>query len=226
MRILLLYLSSLLIVLGCMNNKPISDSDIYGNSFICLGDEEFHAPDDWEIHDLFFNAFQIRLPPFMKQTDTKPLKDGYGCAIFMYRDSTEEYHYGRMSIDYNYHPNGGYSKASDCISYSDQVEILEPIVMGALRGGSLTSYYYVPEGEIINGPFYENHIIHGCYAYDAFYRRKGHIEGEGPVSCHVLLLMNKVESALITVSFHDKDSVLFENLFNAVKTFQWTNDYY
>ncbi len=222
MRKLPLYLCILLMSLGCRNNMPISDKEIYGNTFIKLGFEDFHAPIDWETHDLFYGAFKMQLPPYMKQTENKPLRDGYGCAIFMYRDSTEEYHYGRLSIDYNYHRSGGFNKANEYIKYSEQVAILEPIVRGALSSGKIANYT-VPEGEIINGPFYDNHNVCGCYVYDAYYRRKGHTSGEGPVSCHIFLLMNKVESALITVSYHDKDSVLFDNLFNAVKTFRWSN---
>lgn len=204
---------------GCSNNRTISDAEIYGNSFIRLGLEDFHAPSNWETHDMFYGAFKIQLPPYMKQTENKPLRDGYGCAIFMYRD---KYHYGRLCVDYNYHRSGGFNKANDYIKYSEQVAILEPIVRGALSGGT-TAYYTVPEGEIINGPFYDNHYVYGCYVYDAYYRRKGHTSGEGPVSCHIFLLMNKVESAVITVSYHDKDSLLFDNLFNSVKTFKWSN---
>ena len=66
--------------------------------------------------------------------------------------------------------------------------------------------------------FYDHKIF---YAYDAYHRRKGHTQGEGPVSCHIIHLMNKTEAALMTVSFYDKNSVLFENLFNVVKTFKW-----
>lgn len=115
-------------------------------------------------------------------------------------------------------------KADEYISYSDQEKTLAPVVSRALSGGQKILDYTVPDGELLNGPFYDSHHIYDrkfFYAYDAYYRREGHTQGEGPVSCHIFLLMNKTEAALMTVSFHDKDSVLFDNLFNVVKTFKW-----
>lgn len=224
--LLFLQILSTIIFIGCRESRSISDVKLYGNTFIHVSDNDFIAPDNWIMHNLFDNAFQIKLPPYMHETESYPMRDGCASTIFMYRDTTEthEYHYGRIGIDYYYHDFGDFNKADEYISHSDQEKALAPVVNRALSGGQKISDYTVPDGELLNGPFYDSHHMYDnkfFYAYDAYYRRKGHTQGEGPVSCHIFLLMNKMEAALMTVSFHDKDSVLFENLFNIVKTFKW-----
>lgn len=222
---ILLLLATILFI-GCWEPKRISDIELYGNTFIHVGSEDFNAPDNWIIHNLFDSTFQIKLPPIMRKTESYPMRDGCASTIFMYRDTTEadEYYYGRIGIDYYDHSFGDFNKADEYISYSEQEKVLAPIVNRALSGGKRILNYTVPDGELLNGPFYDTHFIHDrkfFYAYDAYYRRKGHTKGMGPVSCHIFLLMNKTEAALITVSFHDKDSVLFKDLFSVVKTFKW-----
>ena len=216
-----------LLLCSCREGKHISDVELYGNTFINIGYEDFNAPDSWVEHQLFDGAFQVKLPPYMRQTENFPMTDGHATTIFMYRDTTgtSDYHYGRVGIDYYYHGFGDFNKANERISYSDQEKALAPIVQAALSGGQIMLDYTVPNGELLNGPFYDSHLLYNkgsFYAYDAYYRREGHTAGEGPVSCHIFLLMNKTEAALMTVSFHDKDSALFDNLFNMVKTFRWT----
>lgn len=211
---------------GCRKSKNISDVELYGNTFIHIEYGDFNVPNSWITHNLFDSAFQIKLPPIMRETESYPMRDGCASYIFMFRDTTEasEYHYGRIGIDYYYHGLGDFNKADEYISYSDQERMFAPVIKQALSGGKIGSDFTVPQGELLNGPFYDSHHLYGgkfFYAYDAYYRRKGHTLGEGPVSCHIFLLMNKTEAVLLTVSFHDKDSVLFENLFNVVKTFKW-----
>ena len=212
------------LMIGCWDTK-ISDAELYGNTFIRLNDTYFRTPTTWVSHNLFDSAFHIKLPVYMRKTETVPMKNGCASIIFMHRDSIEgaEYHYGRVGIDYYYHPNGDFFKAQDYVLPSETEMMLAPVVKSALRGGKRVLNYVVPEGEIINGPFYSSHRLQHdlAYAYDAYYRRKGHTKGEGPVSCHIFLMMNKTEAAMFTISFHDKDSVLFANLFNVVKTFKW-----
>ena len=222
----ILFFLFIIALVSCWDNKPINATKLYGNTFIHVDYQDFNAPNDWKAHSLFDSAFQIHLPPYMRQTESFPMKDGCSSVIFMYRDSTDsgEYHYGRVGIDYYYHGVGDFNKASDILSYSDQEKALSPVVKKALSGEKNTLGYSVPDGELLNGPFYDAHslIDHKPFiAYDAYYRRKGHT-GDGPVSCHIFFLMNKTEAALMTVSFHDRDSVLFNNLFNIVKTFKWT----
>ena len=218
--------SLVFMMVGCWDSKPISETELYGNSFIHIDSKDFNAPDNWKTLSLFDSAFQIKLPPYMRQTESFPMNEGCSSVIFMYRDTTKngEYHYGRVGIDYYYHGVGDFNKADEYISYSDQERVLEPVVKKALSGGKQMLDYTVPDGELLNGPFYDSHHIYDrkfFYAYDAYYRRKGHT-GEGPVSCHIFFLMNRTEAALMTVSYHDPDSVLFKDLFNLVKTFKWT----
>lgn len=211
------------VLMGCSESNQVSEAELYGNSFIKIDNSDFSVPSNWNTHDLFNNSFQINLPPYMHVTKNYPVEDNGASIIFNYRDTanTDKFHYGRVGIDYYYREIGDFNKASENISYSDQVNMLSPIVERSLK-------VYVkgfPDGEIINGPFYTSHFLYdkkSFYAYDAFFRRKGIPESEGPVSCHIFLLMNKTEAAVMTVSFFDKDSVLFENLFNVVKTFKWT----
>ena len=216
-----------LLLSNCWDGKHISDVELYGNTFIHVDYKDFNAPDNWVEHQLFDGAFLVKMPPYMRHTESFPMRDGHASTIFMYRDTTgaSSYHYGRVGIDYYYHGFGDFNKANERISYSDQEKALAPVVKAALSGGQKMLDYTVPDGELLNGPFYDSHILFdrdSFYAYDAYYRRKGHTIGEGPVSCHIFLLMNRTEAALMTVSFHDKDSVLFDNLFNMVKTFRWT----
>ncbi len=222
----ILSLLAVLFLVGCWESEHVSNVELYGNTFIHIGYEDFDSPESWVTHNLFDSAFQIKLPPYMLKTESYPMRDGCAGIIFMYRDTTEanEYHYGRVGINYYYHGFGDFNKADEHISHSDLEKALSPIVSETLSGGLKILDYTVPDGELLNGPFYDSHFIFDrklFYAYDAYYRRKGHTQGEGPVSCHIFLFMNKFEAALMTVSFHDKDSVLFDNLFNVVKTFKW-----
>lgn len=213
---------------SCSERKTVSDIELYGNSFIRVDPFDFKVPYDWEIHDMFDNAFQIQLPPYMKQTQSFPMKDGYSCAIFTYCDTTDakEYHYGRIGIDYYRHETSDFNKANEYITLSAQESFFAPVIKKALSGGKMSDGYTVPEGELLNGPFYNSHHlqygINSFYAYDAYYRRKGNTN-EGPVSCHIYYLSNKTEATMMTVSYHDKDSLLFKDLFNFVKTFIWVN---
>lgn len=212
--------------IGCSDNKAPSDLERYGNTFSHINNKRFEVPDNWNTHELFDGAFQIQLPNYMKQTESHPMGNSSANCIFMYRDTTDinNYHYGRVGIDYYRHSGGIYAKANEYVNYSDQEIIFAPVLKNALSGGRKVLEYTVPDAELLNGPIYDSHSLFGeklFYAYDAFYRRKGHTKGEGPVSCHIFLMMNKTEAALVTIAFHDKDSILFENLFNAVKTFQW-----
>ena len=216
----------LLGLISCPESKP-TDEEVYGNTFINIGSEDFKAPDSWVTHNLFDSAFQIKLPTFMCKTEAYPMIEGRATTIFMYNDTTElgEHHYCRIALDYINHELGDFNKAKDYISYSDQVKLMAPIALGTSSNGQERKDYSDNDFEILNGPFYDSHRLYNSgffYAYDTYYRRKGHTEGAGPVSCHIFLLMNKTEAALMTVSFHDRDSAMFENLFKVVKTFKWT----
>lgn len=139
---------------GCWESKHVSDVELYGNTFIHVGYEDFSAPDSWVTHNLFDSAFQIKLPPYMRNTESYPMRDGCASTIFIYRDTTDadEYHYGRIGIDYYYHGFGDFNKADEYISYSDQEKTLAPVVSRALSGGQKILDYTVPDGELLNGP--------------------------------------------------------------------------
>jgi hypothetical protein len=222
---LALLMSFLVIIVGCRKEKGINVVELYGNTFIHLEYDNFRAPKNWNKHELFNRKIQVQLPPYMQQTETRS-SDGYECAIFMYEDSLGRNHpYGRISIDYYYDPLGRFSKADEYIGYKKQLSIMKPIVESALKGIQ-SPYVSVPDGEILNGPHYDSHsfVNSGCfYVYDAYYRRKDYNKDEGPVSCHIFYMMNKTEAVLMTVSYHDKDSVLFNNLFNTIQTFTWSD---
>lgn len=213
------------LITGCRKSKT-NEVELYGNSFIHLNREKFNAPETWVIHNFFDSAFQVKLPAYMRKTQTIPMIDGCSRIIFMYRDTVKgaEYHYGRVGIDYYNHPNEVFPKSDEYISVDEQKVIFAPLIKAALRGYE-DLYIRVPEGKIINGPFYESHLFqyNAGFVYDAFYRRKGHTEGKGAVSCHIFVMMNKTEAAAFCVSFHDQDSAIFSNLFDVVKTFKWNH---
>lgn len=214
-----------IVVFGCKGQKQ-HNNEFYGNSFIHIDNSDFKAPQNWLSYCLFDSSFQIKLPPYMVQRHYVPIGDSNSSVIFMYSDSTntDEYHYGRVGIDYYYRGNGDFNKVTDHLTNTDREAILSPIVNRALKGGVLGEHKF-PDGEILNGPFYKTHILYDrtlFFAYDAFYRRNGAYKNDGAVSCHIFLLMNKYEAVVMTVSHFDKDSTLFDNLFNVVKTFKWT----
>lgn len=126
-----------LFVLGCMKPKYVTDMELYGNTFIHIGNGYFDTPDDWITHNLFDSAFQIKLPPYMHRAESSPMRDGCANITFMYRDTTniDEYHYGRISLDYFRNSLVGFKKSDEYISYSEQKEILAPLVSKALSGG-------------------------------------------------------------------------------------------
>jgi len=219
---LFLELLTTILFVGCMKSNTVSDVELYGNTFLHIDDEEFNVPNSWVTHNMFDSAFQIKLPSYMHKSMSYPMRNGYANTVFTYRDTTGtgKYHYGRIGLDYY---RGDFNKADEYISYSEQEKQLAPVVVRALSSRIKIPDYTVPDGKLLNGPFYDSHLLvrQNLYVYDASYRRKGNT-GEGPVSCHIFLMMNKTEAVLMTVSYHDKDSVLFKNLFNSVKTFEWT----
>lgn len=211
----------------CIENKPINKTAIYGNTFIAPNHDDFEAPEDWQTYDLCYDAFQIRMPKYMKASTIQhyPNKENPTMinVVFNYRDSTNntDYHYGRIGIDYYISKKGEFASARQMLSQTDMEMMYKPIIERALAGGKLTDTYKIPDAEIINGPFYDRHIISDVtLASDVYYRRKSNT-GEGPVSCHIFVMQNKTEAVGLTVSYHDRDSLLFDNLFNIVKTFKW-----
>lgn len=221
-----LLISCMFVVTSCSKKK--TDLEVYGNTFIKLSDDKFMAPDDWETCILGNGEFQIQIPPYMKESS--PIEvDGNltNSYIYNYRDTTGkgEYHYGRIAIDYVFDESCPFKKAYYYISTKEQEAFWKPIVEQALKGGDVYGMK-VPDGKMLNGLHYTFlDQDDGTCIYDAFYRRGGHVKGEGPVSVHMFYMMNKKEATMMTISYHDKDSVLFKDLFNVVKTFKWKMHY-
>lgn len=212
-----LLLSCLLLATSCLK-RNISDMNLYGNTFIKVSDEVFNAPSDWKHYVLGNGEFEIMLPPYM-QDNSKPHLEGATnqTYLFNYLNTKELYesHYGRVAIDFI---KDNFNLATDYISFKEQNDFWRPIVLQALKGGEIDDGIEVPDGKLLNGPICKELRSNAPICiYNACYRRGGHIKEEGPVSVNMFLLMNKKEAAMIAVSYHDKDSILFKDLFNVVK---------
>ena len=219
-----------LIAIGCEGRKEISSTELYGNSFIHVDVmSNFRAPFEWKSCELFDSAFHISIPDYMKVSQTVPLRDNCESIIYTYNDTTnsEDFHYGRIGIDYYRYSSPQFSKATDNLLHQME-SLMKPLVTAALKGGmKVNDTLVVGDGELLNGPFYDIHSFFSndyqrrqYFGYDAYYRRSGHAT-DSPVSTHIFLSMNSTESAVITVSHYDKDSLIFENLFKIIKTFRW-----
>ena len=213
---------------SCKQRKSISDMEFYGNTFINLSDNVFYTPENWKDYVLGDGEFEISMPPYMGDNSFLQ-KEGTPSHsyLFNYRDSTGKSgnHYGRIAIDFINDGSHTFNKATDYLSLKDQYDFWEPIVEQALKGGEIYGMK-VPDGKMLNGLHCKELRSNlPTYIYDAFYRRGGHIKGEGAVSVHMFYMMNKKEAVMMTISHYDKDSVLFKNLFNVVKTFRWREVY-
>lgn len=224
--LVLLLVTCFLVITSCSKKK--TDLELYGNTFIKLSDDKFIVPNDWKNCILGDGEFQIQIPPYMKESPFIGVDGNQtNSYIYNYQDTTGngDYHYGRIAIDYVFDEKNPFSKAYNYVSTKDQEAFWKPVVEQALKGGD----YYgikVPDGKILNGLHYNFlSLDDGTIIYDAFYRRGGHTKAEGPVSIHMFYMMNKKEATMMTISYHDKDSVLFKDLFNVVKTFKWNNIY-
>lgn len=221
-----LFMVCLLIATSCSENKHYSDLELYGNTFIKMSDDVFDAPSDWKSYVLGDGEFEIQLPSYMRDNSMPHMDDAANQTyLFNYRDTTgrNESHYGRVAIDFI---KNNFNLATDYVSLKEQYDFWEPIVQQALKGGKGADGFEVPDGKLLNGPICDELRSNvPVRIYNACYRRGGHIKGEGPVSVNMFLLMNKQEAAMLTISYHDKDSVLFKDLFNVVKTFKWKEIY-
>lgn len=215
-----------LVTLGCTKSKPVSDLEFYGNTFIKMSDEVFEVPNDWKHIVLGDGEFEIQIPPYMRYYLTPDIENAtYQMYVLNYRDTTErrEYHYGRIGIDFM--RNQQFNLATDYISVNDQYNFWKPIVRQALKGRTGPDGFHYPDGKLLNGPHCSVLFNYPMRIYNTCYRRGGHTKGKGPVSVNMFLLMNKQEAVIMTISYHDKDSVLFKDLFNVVKTFRWKEIY-
>ena len=83
---------------------------------------------------------------------------------------------------------------------------------------------------ILNGPFMDcsttnqifdkNNKLIRTHFLDTYYRRKS-VTGDSPVSVHIYIMQNDDKMVKMMVAYHDKDSLIFKDLFQSVKTFEW-----
>ena len=69
-----------------------------------------------------------------------------------------------------------------------------------------------PDEYVLNSDMY--------FALDKIYRRKS-VTGDSPVSVHIYIMQNDDKMVKMMVAYHDKDSLIFKDLFQSVKTFEW-----
>lgn len=212
-----------ILLIGCKESVP-SDTKLYGNTFINIQSKEFKVPTDWIRYNLMDSACSIMMPPNMKET----VLDGFNFidksegTTFSFNDTTDskKYFYSRVAIDYFREKQGTFAKRNEYILDSEVYKLLDKMVDAEIKNPDL----------ILNGPFYDcsetnqmpstDNGFTSTYYLDTFYRRKG-LTGNGPVSVHIFIMQNDDKMVKMMISYHDKDSLTFNNLFQSIKTFKW-----
>ncbi|GAB6963285.1 hypothetical protein J5A51_04685 [Prevotella fusca JCM 17724] len=143
-------------------------------------------------------------------------------TTFSFNDTTDskKYFYSRVAIDYFREKQGTFAKRNEYILVSEVYKLLDKMVDAEIKNPDL----------ILNGPFYDcsetnqmpstDNGFTSTYYLDTFYRRKG-LTGNGPVSVHIFIMQNYDKMVKMMISYHDKDSLTFNNLFQSIKTFKW-----
>lgn len=212
-----------LLLISCKERKK-SELEKYGNTFSYIPIFHFDIPDNWVKYDLMDSAFSIQIPPYMRETiwDGMNIIDKDKGITFCYNDSTleDEHYYGRVAIDYVTASKGTFSKPEDNLLTGETIDILEKIVDDEIKDRS----------QILNGPIFDckstnqhyflNHEPCSTHYLDIFYRRKS-VTNSCPVSVHIFFLQNDDKMVKMMISFHDKDSMIFSDLFKIIKTFEW-----
>ena len=67
MKRLIVFVFVAMFLSGCVENIR-SDRELYGNTFINIGGEEFEVPDDWVLYNLMDSACSIMMPTYMTET--------------------------------------------------------------------------------------------------------------------------------------------------------------
>ena len=212
-----------ILLFGCKESVR-NDLDLYGNTFINIGSKEFKVPSDWIRYNLMDSACSIMMPSNMKETvwDGFHFIDKSEGTTFSFNDTTDskKYFYSRVAIDYFREKQGTFAKRNEYILVSEVYKLLDKMVDAEIKNPDL----------ILNGPFYDcaetnqmpstDNRFTSTYYLDTYYRRKG-LTGNGPVSVHIFIMQNDDKMVKMMISYHDKDSLTFNNLFQSIKTFKW-----
>ncbi len=198
------------------------EMSLYGNTFISIK-ASFEKHPDWIEHSLMDGRCSIYLPPNLEETSLDgntiiPKEEGT-----TFKPIGTNHHYCRVAIDYYKGKKGTFlpREEHDAIFHIDKEEELKPVVESTLGKEN--------KKLLLNGPFY--HIDSNSsyndgknYDYDifldAFYRRKSTVN-EGTISVHIFIFQDDTDMIKLTMSLNDKDSLVFKDLFQSVKTFKW-----
>lgn len=242
------FVFGLIMLSSCGDKSTVEEFEtgLYGNTFINIEHFSFDIPDNWETDTFFNGAFKMDIPEYMEIADEDEcISNKLIKKTIIYRLNNsygqDYYSYGRIAIDY-YSPVVNLSEealnslgyygefnSSDYLMNDSQIKAMFGYIPRVLTADTFPNGVICHDGDskIINGPFYCSHDLgyKRGIVYDAFYRRTGHGEDRSPVSCHIFILQNKYDAVQMTISHKDKDSVLFKDFFNIVKTFRWGKVY-
>ena len=210
-------------IFGCKERIP-SEVELYGNTFINIRSDKFDVPSDWIRYSLMDSACSIMMPPNMKETEldgvnTIHKKRG---TNFTFRDTTDNqrHYYSRVAIDYFKVNSGTFAKPDEYVLSTDIYLALDKMVDEEIHDRNL----------ILNGPFMDcsttnqmfdkNNKLIMTHYLDTYYRRKS-VTGDSPISVHIYIMQNDDKMVKMMIAYHDKDSLIFNNLFQSVKTFEW-----
>lgn len=221
MKRLLWFLCITFLLIAC--RKTPSEYELYGNTFGCISSSTFDVPDDWVKYNLMDSACSIMMPPNMKEIvlDGGNIIDKDKGTTFVYHDSTDnkKHYYGRVAIDYFRGEKGTFAKPDEWVLNTENTDALYALVYEEVLNRS----------HILNGPLFgcqatesvfKNGKYTQAYYLDTYYRRKS-ATSDSPVSVHIYFLQNDDKMVKMMISYHDVDSLVFQNLFNSIKTFEW-----
>ena len=212
-----------LLLVSC-EEKCKSEFEMYGNTFSKISSLHFDVPDNWVKYDLMDNAFSIQVPPYMRETiwDGMDIIDKDKGTTFCYNDSTleDEHYYGRVAIDYVTASKGTFFKPDEYALKGETFDVLEKIVDDEIKDRSQLLNGPIFDCSSTNQSYFQNNKPCSTHYLDIFYRRKS-VTKSSPVSVHIFLLQNDDKMVKMMISFHDKDSMIFSDLFKIIKTFEW-----
>lgn len=226
MRNLTAFLLVSILLIGCKERIP-SEMELYGNTFINIRSWKFEVPSNWVRYNLMDSACSIMMPPYMKETvlDGGYVIDKKNGTNFSFRDTTDsqKHYYSRVAIDYIRMNHGTFAKPDEYVLSTENYMALDKMVDEEIQDRDL----------ILNGPFMDcsttnllfdkNNKLTKTYFLDTYYRRKS-ITGDSPVSVHIYIMQNDDKMVKMMIAYHDKDSVVFNNLFQSIKTFEWNQN--